>query len=464
MQEKYVETNDIVKLKPIMGIKPGVYLTVLYSIALIIIFFFIFIYHGLVNYGTVLIVNTDPLGAAVRVNGTYLGVSGTKIPMPNYIKPNETVTIEVVLPGFLPSGGTCQIPGGVFGTRFFPRKFRLFYRLASNNDDPAGVLVQAASEYAAWTFGGEPTAAWQVPLVLSEGAYRTGSAARTLSVQKHILADRPPEIETDEILKAAARFAVTRAALRDLARAKTLLDNWGQSPSPAAITNSLSDILVFLSENSGTAKWLADLLPPQSAAVVRSSEWYKKNEINEQIQETSTSTTGQISVSGLIFKSAGRYMISETPVPKTLFEAFLAENPQWTEHYIDYFENEPARHPAQIYNSETVTGVSWYAAEAFCKWLTQRLPASMSNMEVRLPAQTEIEFAGNSGIIAQEQIGWEWCADPFAPLDFVAGIDAIQAIGSPERTLYGRQTAGASLPPDSRSPIVSFRLVIAEQE
>ena len=444
------ENNDIVKLKPIMGVKPGVYLTGLYLLIIFIILFIVFVHHGLVNYGTILIVTTEPAGAAVRVNGGYLGTSGTKIPMPNSIKPNETVNIQVVLPGFESEGGDYPVPGRVFGTRFFPRTFKLEYTLKTNN--PMGVLANAASEYAAWTFGGEPTEAWQVPLVLSEGAYRVGTV-------------------NNEILKAAARFTTTRAALRDIVRAKTFLDNGGQAPSPAALTNSISDMLVFLSENPGTASWLAGLLPAESAAVVRESNWYKNESLPPvALPELETGTARQVSVSGLLFREiSSGLMISDTPVSKTLFETFLTENPEWQNHYIDYFEDDPG-HPTQVYGNDIVTGISWYAADAFCKWMTQRLPASMSNMEVLLPSQADLEFAEYKGLFAvQGQVGWEWCYDPFAPLNFTASPDAIQAVGSPERTLYGRQTPNsrlvrASLPPDFRSPIVTFRPLIGSRE
>ena len=71
------------------------------------------------------------------------------------------------------------------------------------------------------------------------------------------------------------------------------------------------------------------------------------------------------------------------------------------------------------------------------------------------------------GIKSMEDPIWEWCADPFAPLQFIsASNNAIQAMGSPERVLHGRpsvtaEETRASLPPEMSSPFVTFRLVIA---
>ena len=244
--EKHTETDDLVKLKPIIGIRPGIYLTVLYSIILIFIIFFLLVLPGLQNPGVMLLVETEPMGAAVRIDDTYMGVSGSYI----YIsKGNHTV--EAVLPGFEPEKSNIEIPARIFGTLFFPLRKKIEFTLKTN--DPAGAFIKAAYEYAEWSFGGEPTSSWQVPLVLSESAYRIGPYT---------------EPEINEILEAASRFTVTRSALRDLTRAKILLDNGGLSPSPAGLLGSAADILCFLSRNPESAAWLSNLLPPETASAL----------------------------------------------------------------------------------------------------------------------------------------------------------------------------------------------------
>jgi formylglycine-generating enzyme required for sulfatase activity len=104
-------------------------------------------------------------------------------------------------------------------------------------------------------------------------------------------------------------------------------------------------------------------------------------------------------------------------------------------------------------------------------------------MEVRLPTENEwlsaagggLSSAGGGlssvgGIRNMENPGWEWCADPFAPLDFIAANPkAVKAAGSPERTLRGKSFSGngetkASLPPDLSSPFIRLRPVIVERE
>ena len=146
-------------------------------------------------------------------------------------------------------------------------------------------------------------------------------------------------------------------------------------------------------------------------------------------------------------------MISENPVPQAVFETFLNENPWWRD------DADPEFFPDVTLPQSGVTGVSWFAAQAFCQWLGQRLPPSMAGWEVRLPTEAEWDAAPST-----ESVGWEWCADPFAPLAFIrTSSKNAEAVGSPERLL--RSGAGAetraSLPPDFSSPFVSFRPVIA---
>jgi formylglycine-generating enzyme required for sulfatase activity len=129
-----------------------------------------------------------------------------------------------------------------------------------------------------------------------------------------------------------------------------------------------------------------------------------------------------------------------------------------------------------------VGSVSWFAANAFCEWLTGKLPDSFSGWEVRLCTETEWEYAaksvqrwdGRGGVSGTDGGAWEWCYNPYSPLPFLAASpEAGDKVGSPERPVRGGSllnTASpinpetrASLPPSACSPFVSFRPIIARQ-
>jgi formylglycine-generating enzyme required for sulfatase activity len=410
-----------------------------------------------------------------------------------FFVPRGRHSLELTLPGFKTEKIDCEIPGRVFASALFPRLYPLSLTLSMS--DPKAVFAAGASDYIAWSFGGEPTGAWQIPLSLSTAAYRAGSAGAGVQ----------------ELLRASARFAVTRAALRDLLRAKILADNGGLSPSPLTLLGSARDIIGFLSESPPSAAWLSDLLPRDSFSIGNSS-WYRKQGAAETISPGGGRQAGAgglsfTSVEGGILAPGGRYrtavegfLICNTEVAAADFERFLAARPEWAPDKLDalvvqglatseYLAEDPeisgaGRAVTNRAGEETgITGVSWFAAEAFCAWLSGELPASLAGYEARLPTEEEWEYAakwarnraaagGRVDIRGLGGLAWEWCGNPYAPLDFIrAPAGAVETLGSPERALRGGSwvnPAGAvdsetraSLPPEFCSPFVSFRPVIA---
>ncbi|MDR1421018.1 MAG: PEGA domain-containing protein [Treponema sp.] len=448
MSEKESAEEDGVRLRAVLGIRPGVYLTVLYALIILGLVFFTLFFPGITGPGSVAAVSSEPEGAAFYVDGIYMGAAPCRVFVP---KGRHTLTVS--LPGFTPFVREEEFPGRLFASSVFPLIHPVNAVLEA--PDPAAVFAREAADFAAWTFAGEPTAAYQIPLSLSEGAYR---AARPGGAELRK--------DMNGIIEAAARFAVTRASLRDLARAKALSDNGGLAPSPVSALRSAEESLAWLAKYPQGREWLGRVLPDRAGGGVL----WPGEDAEDAAQGAAGAASGgreaaRISVESLSFvfvreggaeEGSGSFWIGETPVPQGLFARFLAENPRWLGPSSSYGadENGPA------------SGMSWYAAEAFCVWFSGRLPPSMAGYEARLPALAEwkalAEPSGNGGL-------WEWCADPFAPLLFPADPRAVKAVGSPERTLVRTgagapgqtaQTERASLPPDLFSPFVSFRPVI----
>jgi len=494
--------EDQVHLKPFLGIRPGVYIAVMCALVLLLALFFFLLYPGIARPGAVVIFTSEPAGAALRVDDVYRGTSPCRV----FVSKGEH-TLAAVLPGFQAQSLDCAIPGRLFASALFPPRYNLNIRLITA--DPLAVLAASAREYASWSSGGEPTAAWQIPLSLSEGVYRAGKAAGNA--------------DSEDILAAAVRFAVTRAALRDLVRAKTLAFNGGIPPSPLSLAGSVTQAAAFLSDNPAGAAWLADTLPADSAALLISSAWYQ-NQLAAFAEVTAGESLAalpgrqpgpelpesQIRVGGLLFTGIGggilvqgepfphrvpvsAFMICVTEIPSPAYADFLDVVPAWradqrealeqqalvTDEYLAGFENTVPADRSKL--DRGVSSVSWYAAQAYCAWLSGKLPASFTDWEIRLPTEAEWEYAVKSartwdsaGIFAPSSGVWEWCADPYTPLPFLsAPSQAIAAVGSPERSLRGGSSfnnAGsgnpesrASLPPTTCSPFVSFRPVIARR-
>ncbi|MDR0496861.1 MAG: SUMF1/EgtB/PvdO family nonheme iron enzyme [Treponema sp.] len=472
--EKEVLDTDKVILKPFMGIKPGIYLACLYAIIILAILFFILLYPGISNPGSVLSIKTEPQGAAVLLDGVYTESSPCEVYAPKGVR-----KIDLILPGFTAKQVEIDVRGRLFASILFPLKTEIRERLESPS--PIEAFNDYAAEYAAWTFTGEPSAAYQVPLSLSEGTYRLGPEAKDPIVRKSM----------EETIIASSRFAVTRAALRDLIRAKTLLDNQGLSPSPITLLSSAEDIIGFLEENPMAALWLESVLIGESKSVLTNSSWYKAAAWDAPADSVAIHGSQTIQAGSLRFQminggmdllgknfppgtTVNTFYISETEISVAAWEAFLEKQPRWkkenTEALIkegmvkeEYLESAAGQVTPP--GADVISGVSWYAAKAFCEWLTQQY--DFPGMEIRLPTEAEWEYAAKAGAIDHGRF-WEWCGDPFVPLSYLTTPSS--AVGSPERPLRGGswinikgtvdiETRG-SLPPSFCSPFVSFRPVI----
>ncbi|AEF84000.1 conserved hypothetical protein [Treponema primitia ZAS-2] len=487
--------EDQVHLEPILGIRPGVYLAGLFTLILLALLFFIFLFPGLTNPGSLLVLDSEPRGAAVRIDGITLGATPCEV----FVSQGSR-SVELTLPGFVSRKLDIDAPGRILGSRLFPHRIAIAETLAPTL--PLEALFIGASEYAAWSFTGEPTAAYQIPRDLSEGAYRSGPAAADPLLREGM----------DEILKEAARYASTKAAQRDLLRALFLSGNGGLSPSPLTFTETASGILSYLSELEGAAPWLTETLSPESARSVEGSGWYREavsfaaalsgkspvspvRPLGASLRLDSLSfreIPGGSFIQGTAFPrelTQGSFYIATTEIDSETWEHFLRASPRWgrenrktliseglvSEGYLE----EPIYPP---YPKPGVPGISWYAAAACCQWLTTLLPPGLREWEVRLPTEAEWEYAAKLGAgdsalprgtsleIPQNMIGglWEWCADYYAPLNYLPGGNTIT---SPERSLKGGSWINppgsvgmetrASLAPATSSAFVSFRPVIA---
>jgi len=470
-----VQPGGNVKLKPIFGVRPGVYLACIYGIVLLAILFFIFLYPALSNPGSYIVVKSEPWGAAVLVDGVYREAAPCEV----FVSPGKH-RLELRLSGFVPAQTEIVTGRRLFASIIFPLKTAIFQKLESNN--PIGAFINEAEDYAAWSFTGESSTAYQVPLSLSEGAYRLGPYAADPALRKSM----------EDTIVSSSRFAVTRAGLRDLVRAKTLLDNQGLSPSPLSLLGSAEEVIGFLSDNPQAALWLGALLTGEAQSAVTASSWYK--EAPQKLESTPHSVRAprldSVQIGGLAFRqvqgglsllganfpqgtTVDTFYILQNPISPAAWRAFTEQEPKWEKENLDALIKEGLVNESYLEDlpdapDSGISGISWHAAVAFCSWLNSSLPREFASYEVHLPTEAQWEYAASSGAI-EYGVFWEWCEEPYVPLSFLSVPQGAPQF-SPERPVRGgswRNPQGSvnsetrgSLPPSFCSPFVSARPVL----
>ncbi|MDR2768184.1 MAG: SUMF1/EgtB/PvdO family nonheme iron enzyme [Treponema sp.] len=449
--------TDRVVLKSFLGIEPEKYLAVIYGFALAAILFFVLVFPGLRRPGALGVFDSEPRGAAVRVDGVTLGATPCEI-----FLARGTRRVEIVLPGFSPSLSEIEVRGRIFASALVPVK--LAFRSTLSSPDPAAALAEGAAEFAAWSAAGEPTETRQVPQTLSETVYRVAPAA----------SGRIERGKMNGILAAALPHAVTRAAARDLLRAKFLLDSGGLIPLPAGVVKTIGECARSLSRaGPASGAWLGYLKggPAFSAGETASSI------------TISESAAGDINVNGVRFLGVGGGRLAavrEEAVPSFYLAAEETGVDQW-----ELFSNADGRWAVTMYTDfpsypeGAASGISHEAAEAYCRWLSALLPPALDGWEVRLPTEAEWEYAALYFLrasVREKPVNlegglWEWCSGVYTPLNFFPPAPA--EIAGPERPVRGGSwinppgsvgigTRGA-LPPDSASPFVGLRPVVARK-
>jgi formylglycine-generating enzyme required for sulfatase activity len=467
-----------VKLKRILGITPGVYLTALYGLAAALLVFFLLFYPGIRNPGAYLTVNARPGRASVRVDGVFAGTAPGTVFVKNGIR-----SVEVGKPYYNSAVSQLKVRGRVFATLLVPSRMRLSVELSAS--DVAGLLQHALADFAV-----NP----HIPQIVSDAAWAAFGTRDS------------PEAQADQallydFLKAALYSVNSEAQVREvlLAAARTAAD--GTFLTPQSFLGLVREAALLDTERSNAPAWLLLSLTREHARTLSSAAWVSRHfsDYRDALSRYYSGTPaaavegGALSVlAGIRFRSVpagiavlgkddnlealgrsidallphpvsvGSFLLSETEVTNRQYRTFVDASPEWkpaardslrekglvTEGYLADWKAD-SYPPGQ--DELPVTGVSFYAAEAFCRWLGQRIQAP-----VRLPSEAEWEWAARGGLRGmpfplgerpgraalfakgisgpspvgasepngyglRDMIGnvWEWCSDSYGPSDYL---------------------------------------------
>ncbi len=475
-----------VHLKPIFGIRPGVYLTVLYAFMAGAVLFSLLILPGIVRNGSLVSFVTYPEEAVVEIEGVYVGST----PCTVFVKRGtRAAVISKAYYEAVPV--TLKIRGRLFLSLFSPRRETVSRALTFAN--PIAAAQELVGDYAKWAMALPHTANYQMP-ALARQTIGALAAQNALS----------PE-QLYDILINLIPYMTSESTLSDLSAAACLSAGNGNPLSPLGYFEVLTEFLRIQDSLPALPLLLHDLMAAGSSGSPFSTETisaYRKAAsaglvTGMDLSPAALSAAGAsfdhgsaIHVQGVSFvpvdagrieRQAGtseetriawtteipRFAIADREITNGLFLRFTEENPKWsaanreelvkrglvTDEYLSALT--PDADPEL-----PVTYVSWYAARAFCDWLSSRLGASMPGTVIRLPSEDEftlaaLRYPGTESVFgrkagpesvrdrrrlfggAHDLLGnvWEWSDAWFAPsMDYVAPLSGTDP-GYPQELL-----------------------------
>ena len=445
-----------VKLKSFLGMKPGKYLFILYSILLLAILFFLLVYPGLKNSGSVVIFSSDPEATSVWNGTTYVGATPCKAFFP---KGDYTITFKKT--GFEEKSVSIQVKGRVFMSRFVPKKLKVNTQLALAKPDT--IMQSAFTEFATYGLINSFSERYQPQPVLTEAV--------------KALAGYQDKAKIEEFLLNALKHAYNDYLLKDLINAYSLLK---ESKLPDQSDNQLAAAAVKLLSGNGDALCHLCACPGKIGEAASSQASAPK----PALMAKSGQRTGDITVLGMHLTEvpAGTYILGHqgktgsfneadpAPYAKQITKVYISE--QITKDaYNKFTQAEPkwaekSEYSLESTDKEHVSNVSWYAAQAYCQWLTNQLPSEYKDKYIfRLPTEYEWEAYAKDGKDTPQKL-WDWCGNWYAPAEVFyienvpetcPGVEKAVRGGGKQAWVRGCQS------PDWITPFIGFRVVLVEK-
>jgi formylglycine-generating enzyme required for sulfatase activity len=447
------DTSEVVvRLKPLLGMRPGLYLAILYGAVVVLLVFFLLFYPGLRNRGSYFTITTFPDQATVKVDGVYAGSTPCTI----FIHKGNRA-IEISKPYYEPISFPQKVGGRVFFTLFVRDKKSLQRTLTVK--DAGGLLAWALGD-----FQKNPG----IPRITSDAAWAVRGA------------DTPDALY--DFLAKSASFTTDPTQLRELLLGASRVASRGSFLSPSSFVSLVQRGLRMSGSYDNVTAWILLTLDRDTAGKLSGSDWVKKY-VSSYVkslapwigQGSGPGTGGGVTVAGMSFRAIpggtlamGRddstaslgssldrdllhpvrvapFYLGTTEVSNLSYETFIAENPDWapgnTQALIakglvtdGYLANWKSGKPPAGKENLPVTGVSWHAAVAYTGWLSRRVSAALPGYVARLPMESEWEWAARGGLRGLPYPGG---ASPGDAVFTVSGISGPSPVGTSQPNGYG---------------------------
>ena len=352
-----------VKIKPLFGMKPGLWLTIAYCLALLLIIFLVAILPDMIDGHKRVTFTSDSGNVAVYLDGVYQG--GT--PFTRKVA-SGTHQVSYQVNGYEIDSFTLKVGRPVLFNWLFPRTQTVSSSATINEQAFNSLNLELLEEANAYSAILEYDDVHRYPGIYTEYAQNiANSAYRTKG----------------DAFEAASLFITTNEMNEDFENATSIIG-----------INLLSLYKVL----DGSTIGVQDAETPEVKASKTSlkTEWFTLDGFS--IQEADFSNGKTVKASFPEVMEAGKmvhtdsFNIGSYLITEAQFKQFITENPTWSkenkselmakglvdEYYLSGIEFSTAT------ANRPVNNISWYAAEAFCKWLSE-----VTGKSVTLPTENQ---------------------------------------------------------------------------
>ena len=365
-KNKELPKVEPVKIKPLFGLKPGLWLTIAYALAILVIIFVVALLPDIVNGHKRVTFTSNAGTAAVYLDGVYQG--GT--PFTRSVK-SGTYEVSYKVNGVEIDSFTLKVGHPVFLNWLFPRVQKVESTAVLNDEAFAALTKELLEDASAYSAVLEYDTVHRYPEIFSQYAQSILSSSHA---------------QDSKAFEAALLYVTT--------------DEMGDDSVNATATIGINLITPYeiLKSGKGSTVGVADSATPVVTATATQLDAGSFAIDGYTISAADFSNGRVVDSSYPAVLEAGvqvhtdAFNISTYCITEAQYSAFMAQNPYWSrdnkdalvsaglvdEYYLDGVDFSTATAARPVRN------ISWHAASAFCEWLS-----GVTGRNVSLPTENQ---------------------------------------------------------------------------
>lgn len=408
-KKKDLPQVEPVKIKPLFGMKPGLWLTIAYTLALCLIIFFVGFLPDILDGSKRVSFTSDAYNSAVYIDGTYAG--GT--PFTRKVASGEH-EVSFRVNGVELDTMTVKVSHPVFFNWLFPRKQAVHSSATLTTEAYQALCAELLEDSNA--YGAILSYDYTHPYAGIFTTFARSIANLSFSTKA-------------DILESASLFITTNEMDADMATAASILGK--DIPSHYAELTGFSTVGVADSETPVVQAKSTSLKTDYFTL-----EGFEIGEADFSNGKVTSDSYPEVQEAGVSVHTEtfniGAYCITENQ-----YSQFVSANPYWSlsnkealiaEGLVDEYYLDGVSLSNVVVSLKPVRNISYYAAQAFCQWLS-----SVSGKNVYLPSENQwiaASLSDNEGGFQKSitpsqaqgkpsaMIGglWEMTSTPYIPL------------------------------------------------